>query len=401
MMPKPGYRDSKLGEIPLEWEVYNLGQLAKFINGASFNASKWVLDGLPIIRIQNLNGSNEFNYFEGEIDNRFKVKKGDLLFAWSGSRGTSFGAHIWNGVDGVLNQHIFRVEPKDVVQSDYLCQKLKYLTKKIEKKAHGGAGLVHVTKSELERYELCIPPLLEQQKIASILSSIDTTLERSWGVLEQVEEVRRAVMQELMTRGEVTTLGELAAKNGMQTGPFGGQLHAYEYTETGIPVVMPQDLTLARILERKIARVPQAIADRLERHKLQLNDIVFSRRGNLGRFGLVGELEVGWLCGTGCLRFRPGSSVDSGYLIRFLQRQETIDWLHGNAVGQTMPNLNTAILSELPIVIPDITEQKRISGVFDSLDKRIRTEQSKISQLERIKQDLMHLLLTGQKRVNV
>jgi type I restriction enzyme, S subunit len=290
------------------------------------------------------------------------------------------------------------VNPRDSSNLRWIYYMLKFL--RLEKIA-STTGVPGLNRDDAYEQLIYLPEPMCQQKIALILSSIDTTLERSRAVLEQVEEVRRAVMQELMTRGEVTTLGELAAKKGMQTGPFGGQLHAYEYTETGIPVVMPQDLTLARILERKIARVPQAIADRLERHKLQLNDIVFSRRGNLGRFGLVGELEVGWLCGTGCLRFRPGPSVDSGYLIRFLQRQETIDWLHGNAVGQTMPNLNTAILSELPIVIPDITEQKRISGVFDSLDKRIRTELSKISQLERIKQDLMHLLLTGQKRVNV
>jgi len=107
-----GYKRTEVGIIPEDWDVAPISQKMKLLNGYGFKPSQWSLHGLPIIRIQNLNDENaEFNYFEGNIDAKFHVKKGDLLFAWSGSKGSSFGARVWARQPAVLNQHIFRVVP--------------------------------------------------------------------------------------------------------------------------------------------------------------------------------------------------------------------------------------------------------------------------------------------------
>jgi len=89
-----------------------IGDVCDFESGNGFRPQDWKTKGLPIIRIQNLNGSDSFNYFDGEPDPAWIVETNDLLFAWAGVKGVSFGPTIWNGPKGVLNQHIYRIRPK-------------------------------------------------------------------------------------------------------------------------------------------------------------------------------------------------------------------------------------------------------------------------------------------------
>jgi Type I restriction modification DNA specificity domain len=93
------------------WSNRTIGELCKFSNGYGFRPPDWSKEGLPIIRIQNLNGSKEFNYFNGIPDESWLVEPGTILFAWAGVRGVSFGPTIWSGPRGVLNQHIYRIHP--------------------------------------------------------------------------------------------------------------------------------------------------------------------------------------------------------------------------------------------------------------------------------------------------
>jgi type I restriction enzyme, S subunit len=92
------------------WSKVRVGDALRLINGRAFKPSEWKEKGLPIVRIQNLNNSEaSFNYYEGDLPEKFLLNNGDLLFAWSGTPGTSFGAHIWRGGKAWLNQHIFKV----------------------------------------------------------------------------------------------------------------------------------------------------------------------------------------------------------------------------------------------------------------------------------------------------
>lgn len=173
-----------------------------------------------------------------------------------------------------------------------------------------------------------------------------------------------------------TTLGALAEPGGVQTGPFGSQLHAHEYSETGVPVVMPQDLGENVISIESIARVPEEIADRLERHRLTTGDIVYSRRGDITKRAWVLPNQVGWLCGTGCLRVRLNPMLaDSRFVSYALGLPETRTWLTNHAVGATMPNLNTAILSEVPVDVPDLATQTAIADILGALDDKIAANQ--------------------------
>ncbi|MFL6281541.1 MAG: restriction endonuclease subunit S [Pyrinomonadaceae bacterium] len=196
-----------------------------------------------------------------------------------------------------------------------------------------------------------------------------------------------------------TTLGEICnPTNGLQTGPFGSQLHAEDYTSDGVPVIMPKDITRGRISEVTIARIPEATAESLKKHRCSSGDIVFGRRGDIGRCGLITNKEEGWLCGTGCLRARLNGKVSSDYLIHALNLPQVTAWLVSNAVGQTMLNLNTSILSELPLELPPLGEQTKIAEVLTNWDASIEQAEKLITAKALRKRGLMQQLLTGKNR---
>jgi type I restriction enzyme S subunit len=164
--------------LPDHWPKHTLSEVCDLVNGNGFKASDWDTTGLPIIRIQNLNGSREFNYFNGEVQPRWLVEPGDLLFAWAGVKGVSFGPRIWNGPRGVLNQHIFRVVPKNVVTKEYLYAVMGLVTSRIEAKSHGfKANFVHVQRGDILDQLVAVPPLPVQEKIAAILTTWNRAVE--------------------------------------------------------------------------------------------------------------------------------------------------------------------------------------------------------------------------------
>lgn len=173
-----------------------LGDLARFINGDAYKPSDWSTCGAPIIRIQNLNdASKPFNYWAGALSECVVVRAGDVLLAWSGTPGTSFGAHRWAGPDGVLNQHIFRVDLNTkLVDPDWFVFAVNEALHVLIAKAHGGVGLRHVNKGEVEQLELNLPPLKEQERIAAWLTA---------GMAE-VEQARQAAQARLRASEALT-----------------------------------------------------------------------------------------------------------------------------------------------------------------------------------------------------
>ena len=185
--------------IPADWEITTVSEICKLQNGHGFRPPDWSDRGYPIIRIQNLNGSPTFNYFAGTPDPKWLVPPGQILFAWAGTKGASFGPTIWNGPTGVLNQHIFKVFPVKGVDKDWLYIALRHVTDRIEAKAHGfKATLVHVKKSDIDQHSVLLPPIREQRCIASTLATWDRAIETVEALLANARAQKRALMQQLL-----------------------------------------------------------------------------------------------------------------------------------------------------------------------------------------------------------
>ena len=187
-------------------------------------------------------------------------------------------------------------------------------------------------------------------------------------------------------------LGEICRKGRgrIQTGPFGSQLHESDYSPEGIPVVMPADIADGKIAVTRIARVSERHVDRLKRHKLSKGDIVYGRRGDIGRQALVRDENIGWLCGTGCLKISLGDgALTYEFLHRYLSTAAVVGWIEGQAVGATMPNLNTGILERVPVFYPeDRATQEKIAAVLSAYDDLIVSNQRRIALLEKMAEEI-------------
>ena len=180
----------------LQANITTLGNVAKYINGRAFKPSEWEETGLPIIRIQNLTDKKaKYNYTSLKHDDKFLVKNGDLLFAWS----ASLGAHIWQGNEAWLNQHIFKVLPYECIEKSYLYYFLCRVVSELYTKTHG-SGMVHITKNMFINTPIPVPPIQDQKRIVArieeLFSNLDSAVETLQKTKHQLEVYRQAVLRE-------------------------------------------------------------------------------------------------------------------------------------------------------------------------------------------------------------
>ncbi|WP_273096354.1 restriction endonuclease subunit S [Dialister succinatiphilus] len=169
----------------------------------------------------------------------------------------------------------------------------------------------------------------------------------------------------------------------VQTGPFGSQLHQSDYSKHGTPVVMPKNIKDGKINEEEIAKVSAEQVKRLRRHQLKRGDIVYARRGDIGRCAYIGSENEGWLCGTGCLKISlDHGKANSKFIYYYLQLDSIIGWVTNHAVGSTMLNLNTEILKDIPLCLPDIDNQQKIASILSAYDDLIENNHRQIKLLE-------------------
>jgi len=433
---------------PTEWERITLEDVASispnsFVDGpfgSNLKTTEYSTSGVRLIQLQNI---GEGVWFD---DNRkfIPFRKFEELKRHSASPGDIAIAKMADPVaracliPPVAQQFVvvadcIKLTPNTrLYDSRYVVYAINshYVRQQAEQKSSGTTRL-RINLSKLKTLELRVPPLLEQRRIAEILDAADDAIRQTERVIAKLRQVKAGLLHDLLTRGldtqgrlrdpvahpkqfkdsplgriprewGITTLGDVITKGGglIQTGPFGSQLHAYEYTREGVPVIMPQDMKDSHVSLEQIARIPERRAESLERHRVQINDVVFARRGDLSRCVAIGKRELGWVCGTGCLLIRPPEKVINGdWLAAIYQYDASQRQIAAKAVGSTMVNLNTTLLESLLIAMPSYEEQYCIIETYNAANARIRAEEATLAKLRQVKRGLSDDLLTGRVRV--
>jgi len=191
---------SLLPFVPSHWRRTALKRLGKYQNGYPFKPEDWGEEGLPIVRIAQLTGESEPNYFSGELDERVRLNDGDLLFSWS----TTIDSYIWSGGPAWLNQHIFKVTPSDEAEKSFLFYVIKQVAPKLAEFDAHGSTMRHIKKESLGE-KLYVPDRLEQQKIAKFLdyetTKIDSLIDEQEKLIGLLKEKRQAVISHAVTKG--------------------------------------------------------------------------------------------------------------------------------------------------------------------------------------------------------
>lgn len=407
-------------ETSLDWSNSTVGDLCSLLNGLPFKPEDWTQRGTPIIRIQNLNGSQEFNYYDKTIPEAFHVPPGTLLFSWSGNRGTSFGPYQWSGPTGILNQHIFKVSPKAEVNSSWLYYALDIARQLAERAAHGGSGLVHVRRGDLLGYHIPTPPLPEQHKIAQILDFVGKQLQTAEKLVAKLKLVKQGLLHDLLTRG-IDDNGELRDPDRhpeqFQDSPLGRIPRNWtsrplqEVTTAPIcyGIVQPGPycphgpfvLTISDLhgdFSSGLHRVDPRIDAQYARSRVRASDLLLSIKGTIGRVGIAPE----WYSGNisrDLGRSRFASAVIPQFASQYLSGPIGQRRLELSVVGTTRAELSIRVLVHLQIPVPPVPEQSQIVERLGALDRLLSFNERSLAKLRLLKQALMDDLLTGRVRV--
>jgi len=400
------------------WEKKPLGDLCDFINGYAFKPSEWKTLGKPIIRIQNLNKGQDFNYYQGVLPSRYEVRPGTLLFAWSGNRGTSFGPFVWQGPTGLLNQHIFKVIPGEGINENWIFYALDEVRQRVERDAHGASGLVHVRKQDLCKYTVYKPELSEQCTIATILDTMDEAIRQTEAVIAKLRQVKAGMLHDLLTRGldenrelrdpirhpeqfKDSPVGliptQWEVKGILEVAPIvEGQVDPRISPFIDFPLVAPDHIEsgTGRLLSLRTAGEQGAISGK---YRFQSGDVIYSKIRPYLRKAYLASFEG--ICSADMYPFRPTLEMNSQFLLMTLLSERFSSFASSVSERSGFPKINRKEVSLFYVALPETKEQNRISQVIQSIEQKLMTEQILKDKLVQLKQGLMHDLLTGTVRV--
>ncbi|WP_277638497.1 restriction endonuclease subunit S [Bacteroides graminisolvens] len=178
-----------------EWEEILLGSISTFINGRAYKQNELLESGkYRVLRVGNFFSNNNWYYSDLELEDNKYCTKGDLLYAWS----ASFGPRMWNEEKVIFHYHIWKVIEHKGISRDFLFTLLSHETERIKKQQAKGLGLLHITKEAIEGWKTRITKnILEQQKIANVLSSLDELISAETDKLDLLKTHKKGLMQQL------------------------------------------------------------------------------------------------------------------------------------------------------------------------------------------------------------
>ncbi|MCG7995583.1 MAG: restriction endonuclease subunit S [Candidatus Thiodiazotropha taylori] len=349
--------------------LVSFGSICKLQNGRAFKPSEWSSEGIPIVRIQNLNDETKpFNYCDFEVDEKFHIDTGDLLFSWSGTPGTSFGAFFWNRGKGYLNQHIFRVDiDESKVDKSYLRYAINSKLVHIIDQAHGGVGLKHITKGKLEAVEIPLPSLNEQKRIAAVLDKADAIRRKRQQAILLADEFLRSVFLDMYgdpfrnpNGWDVYKMKDVIEFKGGNQPPKSTFEHERK----------PGYIRLIQIRDFKSNKYPTYIPEELAKRKFSKDDVMIARYGP-PVFQILRGLEGSY--NVALMKAIPKGKITKEFIYRLLQVPAYHDVVVANSertAGQSGVNLD--LLNNFDVPLPPLSVQKKIIHRVVAMEKLIR-----------------------------
>jgi type I restriction enzyme S subunit len=356
-----------------EWDTVPLGELCRLVNGKAFRPSDWAESGLPIIRIQNLNDETKrFNYWAGSIERQVMVNSGDVLLGWSGTPGTSFGAHIWERQRGVLNQHIFRVDLDEArIVKEWAVPAINHQLGVLIGKAHGGVGLRHVKKGEVESLPIPLPPLVEQKRIAGILkdqlAAVECARAAAQAQLQAAKALPSAYLKDILSTGQaagwpIKRLGSLLTA--IEAGKcVSCEERPAKSTEWGVLKVSAVTWGAFRPEENKVL---PAEFDVPSDREVREGDVLISRSNTTELVGAVVHVKKTrprLMLSDKTLRLvSRDTEIMPDFLELALRSPQCRSFIEENATGasSSMKNITQDTIRDIPLPVPPISEQRSI-----------------------------------------
>lgn len=373
----------------VEYIQKTLGTVADYINGRAFKPSEWETSGLPIIRIQNLtNSCASYNYSSKDLEEKYLIHKGDLLFAWS----ASLGAHIWTGTDAWLNQHIFKVIPKKDINQKYLYYFLKTVTADLCSKTHG-SGMVHITKGPFMNTPVPVPPLSEQErivaKIEELFSQLDAGVETLKKIKAQLAVYRQAVLKEAFEGCPLKMTIESVCQHVTD-----GDHMPPPKASNGVPFIMISNIKNNIIDWRNTAFARSDYYDNIDsKRKPQKGDILYTVTGSYGIPVLI-DFNKKFCFQRHIALLRPTDVIEQKFLFYSLMEPGVYSQATKVATGTAQKTVGLGVLRKLQI--PFVKDKKRQQEIILNIENSLsvcdnieQTVDASLQQADALRQSIL------------
>lgn len=377
------------------WEYKKLGEVCTLISDGSHNPPKGIDHSLyRMISSQNVFDDNlqitEDNVrYITESDHlcenkRTKLQKDVVLLTIVGTIGRSC---VLKGNEGclTLQRSVAALHPSDQIMPRYLMHCLIGNRHTLNQEAHGIAQKGIYLK-QLSSLSIPLPPKSTQLAIVSELDKINELIRLKKEQLKDFGNLAQSLFYEMFgdpvenEKGwEVKKIGDLAL---VKTGPFGSMLHKEDYICDGIPLVNPVHMKDFKIVPDLDFTISKEKASELENYLLKSNDVVFARRGDIGRCAIVSEAEQGFICGTGSLFVRFSKEIESIFIMYIIRCDSFSKHLISKAKGATMLNINSNTIADLRIPLPPLSLQRLFAQRIEQIEREKSEVQKSIQDLE-------------------
>jgi type I restriction enzyme S subunit len=420
------YNYGKFEEIPEEWNSDRLRNVTIFIKDGTHTPPKRVSTGVPLLSARNVvNGT--LTRFEDDtyiteddyrkIHAKYEIQEDDVLLTIVGSIGNSLVVNTNYRFTVQRSVSIIRPNQDKVIsyflhymfQSNRFKQQLRNYTKATTQPG--------IYLKELNELVITLPSIYEQQKIASILSNVDSLINQTEREIELTQKLKKGLMQKLLTKGighkkfkkveslygnlveipedwfKVTIIAVAEITDGSHFSP--------KKVELGYPLATVQNMKDGRIDIDSCYKISESDYNRLVKDgdRVDLGDVLFSKDGTIGKslvYRQTDELVV--LSSIAILR--PFENMDSDYLNYVLQSDYVKNQIASSKTGTALKRVILRDLSKLSILQPPIAEQQKIASILSKIDSQIQEQRKHRDSLQDLKKGLMQKLLTGQIRVN-
>lgn len=274
---------------------------------------------------------------------------------------------------------------KEDIDNKFLFYSLLGKQSHFEKNATGSTFKA-ISSKVVSNTEIPIPPKSTQLAIVSELDKINELIRLKKEQLKDYDNLAQNIFYEMFgdpvenEKGwEVKKIGDLAI---VKTGPFGSMLHKEDYITDGIPLVNPVHMKDFKIVPDKEFTISKEKACDLENYMLQNNDVVFARRGDIGRCAIVSKTEHGFLCGTGSLFVRFTEDIESVFIMYIVRSESFSKHLVSKAKGATMLNINSNTIADLEILLPPLPLQHLFAQRIEQIEHQKSEVTKAITNLE-------------------
>lgn len=412
-----------------DWDSNQLGKLVSFQKGRKVETSPFKLQGYSrYLGAGSLAGKHD-GYALTNLS--IQAANNDVLMLWDGERSGLVGHNL----TGVVSSTVTKLTPNSIIKSNYLYY---FLLNKFEwiQNRRTGTGVPHVPK-DIGRILIVSYPKneLHQQRIANILETVDKSIEKTKVLIYKYQQIKAGLMHDLFTRGigsdgklrpskeqvselyketpigwipkvwDVDILGNLLAAlpNNLRSGPFGSALLKSELVEDGIPFLGIDNIHVERFIKYYRRHVSEEKFRELIKYAVRPKDVVITIMGTVGRCAVIPD-DI-------------GRALSSKHLWTLSLNQELVipelvcwqlnyaswvkKWFRKETQGGIMDAIQSKTLRTLQLPVPPLSEQKMIFERYEILTSKIDNEIEHLEKLVKIKNGLMHDLLTGEVPVKI